>query len=262
MDGEILIEKNEDGVLRTDISGLMYMLKNKRISSDTVVVAVMGESLEEGDYISTYIVKESVTGANTLVCLMDEDELDIDTSDFPFDTDSPFDSGDFLEETIGFSIEYDEESFGESMFLELDELMMDCTYFIYPTKPTSKHYDIIHYEEALHRLRNGESVYIDYGKEEAFRKIDSSELLTPDMVIEGIWATSPDVKGLKEESKKKNIDPFSNTHETLGERLEEFLKKDFQNSPNAPSKKKQREIIHDLTIDEFLNKLRDILRDT
>lgn len=172
MNDHIILEMDENGGYVVDIIGLVYLLKKKMIPENSEVLSV----LKSGYEVSYIVCQEE----GSYFLMVDDDEL--------------------YEETI------DSEVF-LSTYFELDEDVMSATYYVetavsedewngsFDDKPQI-HYQNIHYEEALTRMKNGETVYLDYEKYD-MKEFDGKMALSPGMVMDGLWFVSEETKGLK-----------------------------------------------------------------
>lgn len=214
----IFINKDKDGRLETDITGLIYLLKEKKISPDSLVVSSINESLinigEEDFTLDTYVVEESMFGDYILIR-----------------------QGEDFQDELSFVLEMNDEEiditemFDLTEYFEIDELSIGATYYIYPAEEIkNKHMHIIPYSEALVRMEQGKSVHLDFQSDNVFVKVDSDTDITSDMLIEGMWAIATDDPTTDEinPNKIKKIDPFVESPETLTDRLAQHLAKDLK----------------------------------
>lgn len=178
MNDHIILEMNEDGGYVVDIIGLVYLLKKKLIPENSEVLSIL-----ESGYEVNYVVCEE---AGSYFLMVDEAEFD----------EQDFEEDDYL-----------------SAYFEIDEDAMAATYYIDTAiaedgagqnfEPLNKvHYQNVHYEEALTRMKNNETVYLDY-EDYDMKEIDSRAPLSPGMVMDGLWFVSEETKGIKHTNTKK-----------------------------------------------------------
>lgn len=277
--GDIYLNKSPEGFYHVDVTGLLYILKNKIVPVGSTVLGVLpastdwGLSENERVYLDTYEVCAS-DGNHHILNLVEtdwEEELS-QLNDLPgtqvafYDAESGEQvNQDELENIFGLSSEDFADLMDGAMddlspFLELDEVMMDAEYYVYPpgtdghqsskAAEQPERFEIIHYEEALHRMKHGEEVYVE--KDETFTKKTNEDALTPDLLLEHTWATSNRVKGIKTKEEKDIHNPINDIEGSLEERLSDYL---------YEGKVTEKEMSHDLDVLNLLQEIRDLLKD-
>ena len=248
--GRIFINKNSEGVLTTDITGLLYLLREKKVEPNSLVEAFSNNKFTQGQemLIDTYFVEETSLGDYVLSRQEDEDfaiELD-----FYLDLgESEIDLNDMFE-------------FDFPMNFELDELTVGAKYLIYPVDEVMNgHIYIISFNEALERIEKGQTVYLDFMSDNEFQPIDSDDEITADMLIEGIWGiTTKEEDSFKEDPKKvKKVNPFEESVDTLEERMNQYLLKDMK--PKNLNDKEKDDLIEDLMNMFFKDDIDNLLDD-
>ena len=235
--GRIFINKNSEGVLTTDITGLLYLLREKKVEPNSLVEAFSNNRFTQGQemLIDTYF-EEDEDFAIELDFYLDLGESEIDLNDM-FEFDFP-------------------------MNFELDELTVGAKYLIYPVDEVmNRHIYIISFNEALERIEKGQTVYLDFMSDNEFEPIDSDDEITADMLIEGVWGiTTKEEDSFKEDPKKvKKINPFEESVDTLEERMNQYLLKDMK--PKNLNDKEKDDLIEDLMEMFFKDDIDNLLDD-
>lgn len=117
----------------------------------------------------------------------------------------------------------------EKSLFELTPFALNATYLvdIEPTAvPSKAEYTEIHYEEALHRMKNGESVFLDTEGKASMQKCSKETHLSAEAILKGTWfitteTSKPKAKQKKKKSKTDNYPGIS--ADTLFDRLDAFL---------------------------------------
>ena len=190
MNDQIVLHQDEDGNYTVDVVGLMYLLKTKALPDGSIVSIIFEDDEEETYYVTTGKRTSFLVHAETSALF----EI------YPRALEAVY---------------YIDVEIGEMLALNSNQIEI------------KQQYEQIHYEEALTRMKNGETVYLDFGKTAEIKKMDSSDSLTADMVIEGTWFTSPEIKGKKNpalRNKTSEIDMPS--LDSLFDRLETFLEEE------------------------------------
>lgn len=265
--GKINISKTEFGAYEVDIVGMMYLLKNKKIPIDSVVVTCM-KSDKAFVFLDTFLVGESINDTYILYVEDDDDDshvarlktlpgLNVQVCDMPEDK-----AKELAKEILGDDYEEEDEMDIISPYLEADDLMMDATFLVYPVDillavkaeiksepkaaPKTENafsvpQNIIHYEEALHRLKNGETVSLDKTGDGHFELVNPGDALSPEDILKGVWSLS-------------HVSMSFPTVDEMADRLATFLSAVTPKHQQAVTKE---DLMHDMTIAEFLNKLKD-----
>lgn len=202
MNDHIILEMDKNGGYVVDIIGLVYLLKKKMLPENSEVLSVL-----ESGYQFSYTVHQE-EGSFFLSADFEEDE----------------ENHDFLE---GDEMEW------ISDYFEIDEDAMNATYYVNTAvatefKPelintqTDIHYENVHYEEALTRMKNGETVYLDY-EEFDMQKMTVGDALSPAMVMDGLWFISEETKGIKKENLSLKESSFEDLMAVSPDRLSLLL---------------------------------------
>lgn len=235
MDKDIYYEKDTNGSYKTDILGLIHLLKIKKFANDSIVVAIEGESMLDGQYIETYKIKET---KDVQYLEFFDEETEFSESLFEFSESEKLAMEQTLLnqfESIGFDTDDISFEYGLAdmeMGIMLDSEMMSATYFIYPAETQKKEhlsFKIIDYPEALQRLKENKEVYIDYS-EGVFTLFDQEkDELLPGMLLDCIWAI-PETYPRTDITPETVIDRLSNwyTNKYPGEMTTEEAKHDFE----------------------------------
>ena len=248
--GRIFINKDSDGVITTDITGLLYLLREKKVEPNSLIEAFSKNSFTEGKemLIDTYTVEETTIG-DYILSRQEDDDFAIEL-DFYLDLgEGEIDLNDMFE-------------FDFPMNFELDELTVGAKYLIYPADEVMNgHIYIISFNEALKRIEKGQTVYLDFMSDNNFKPIDSDVEITADMLIEGIWGiTTKEEDSFKEDSKQvKKVNPFEESVDTLQDRMNEYLLKDM--TPKNLNEKEKDDIIEDLMNMFFKDDIDNLLDD-
>lgn len=238
--GRIFINKDSDGVITTDITGLLYLLREKKVEPNSLIEAFSKNNFTEDQemLIDTYIVEETTIG-DYILSRQEDDDFAIEL-DFYLDLgEGEIDLNDMFE-------------FDFPMNFELDELTVGAKYIIYPVDEVMNgHIYIISFNEALERIEKGQTVYLDFMSDNKFEPIDSDVEITADMLIEGVWAiTTKEEDSFKEDPKKvKKVNPFEESVDTLQDRMNQHLLKDMK--PKNLNEKEKDDLIEGL-INMFL----------
>lgn len=254
MDNKLIIKKNQHGAYDVDIVGLMHILKHQLVPLQSTVIACMDPKGGQMLYLDTYIVEESLAGGYIL--LYNDEDMDNTVAHMNQLPGVSVAQLSMPEDVQAMIDELDDEE--ETPYLELDDMMMAARYLVYPKGLIDKaqlfnkeSYAIIHYEEALHRLKNGESVFVDYNNEDTFKRVAPNSQLTPEMILKGVWAIS-------ETSEAKDVASDKYSLNDLNERLEAFLSSVTSDEEEVES---LSDITHDAEMLDFLNKLKDFFTD-
>ena len=248
--GRIFINKDSDGVITTDITGLLYLLREKKVEPNSLIEAFSKNSFTEGKemLIDTYTVEETTIG-DYILSRQEDDDFAIEL-DFYLDLgEGEIDLNDMFE-------------FDFPMNFELDELTVGAKYLIYPVdEVTNGHIYIVSFNEALQRIEKGQTVYLDFMSDNEFEPIDSDDEITADMLIEGIWGiTTKEEDSFKEDPKKvKKVNPFEESVDTLEERMNQYLLKDMK--PKNLNDKEKDDLIEDLMEMFFKDDIDNLLDD-
>ena len=248
--GRIFINKDSDGVITTDITGLLYLLREKKVEPNSLIEAFSKNSFTEGKemLIDTYTVEETTIG-DYILSRQEDDDFAIEL-DFYLDLgEGEIDLNDMFE-------------FDFPMNFELDELTVGAKYLIYPADEVMNgHIYIISFNEALKRIEKGQTVYLDFMSDNKFKPIDSDVEITADMLIEGIWGiTTKEEDSFKEDPKKiKKVNPFEESVDTLGERMNQHLLKNMK--PKNLNDKEKDDLIEDLMNMFFKDDIDNLLDD-
>lgn len=185
MNDHIILEMDEDGSYIVDIIGLVYLLKKKMIPENSEVLSV----LDSGYEVSYTVCEEK--GSYFLMADIDEETIEEYLED---------DDGDWLSDYF----EIDEDAMNAIYYVDMASIQEPRT-GLFDTE-TNIHYENVHYEEALTRMKNSETVYLDY-EEYDMQEMNSTDSLTAGMVMDGLWFVSEAKKGMKkfrpEQSKPK-----------------------------------------------------------
>lgn len=185
MKDQITLHQDENGNYLVDIVGLMYLLMTNELFDQSEVRAIL-ESGEELPY---------------LVCVDGESSYLIaqDGHDSLFQLD---------DETI-------------HAFYEID-MLNDNEPNLSHNRSNKIDYEQIHYEEALTRMKNGETVYFDY--EDADMEIVNGEhTFSPEVILDALWFTSNGVKGKKPKTLQQAPKNALPSVDSIFDRLENFL---------------------------------------
>lgn len=190
MNDQIVLHQDEDGNYTVDIVGLLYLLKTNAIPEGSIVSVIFEDDEEETYYVTA--------GERTSFLVSAQ-------------TDALFE----IYPRVLEAVYYIDVEVGEMLALNSTRI------------EPAQQYEQIHYEEALTRMKNGETVYLDFGKTTEMKKMNSADVLTADMVIEGTWFTSPEIKGKKDPSLRKKAPEIEMpTLDSLFDRLETFLEEE------------------------------------
>lgn len=241
MNDHIILEMDEDGCYIVDIIGLVYLLKKKMIPKNSEVLSV----LDSGYEVSYTVCEEK--GSYFLMADIDEETIEEYLED---------DDGDWLSDYF----EIDEDAMNAIYYVDMASVQEPRTGLL--DTETNIHYENVHYEEALTRMKNSETVYLDY-EDYDMQEMDSSDSLTPGMVMDGLWFVSESTKGMKNfrpEQTKTEEPKFIQSKEDHDE-LSLLLKRYFEEhdrkvlqSPKPKTKPKtvSKEIISE---EDFLDSL-------
>lgn len=248
--GRIFINKDSDGVITTDITGLLYLLREKKVEPNSLIEAFSKNSFTEGKemLIDTYVVEETTIG-DYILSRQEDDDFAIEL-DFYLDLgEGEIDLNDMFE-------------FDFPMNFELDELTVGAKYLIYPADEVMNgHIYIISFNEALERIEKGQTVYLDFMSDNKFKPIDSDVEITTDMLIEGVWGiTTKEEDSFKEDPKKvKKVNPFEESVDTLQDRMNQYLLKNMK--PKKLNDKEKDDLIEDLMNMFFKDDIDNLLDD-
>lgn len=263
MNDDNVILQNQHGAYEVDIVGMMHLLKTRKIPVGSFVVSLFADK-NTHYLLDAYTVCQSVHKSHVLMLEEDMEEAvekikqlpGMGLTEIDFSSSGMDDFSDIL--GLDYDDEFDDFLMDESsMYLELDDLSMDALYMIYTPevlkkaeeKPEAPHRSIIHYEEALHRLKNGENVYLDYGPHK-FSLVTPKHTLSPDAVLTGVWAIST-------EAEKGPTDSTQMAAGDLNERLGAFLE---SVTPEGEQSETVEELKHDAEMDALLRKLKDLFK--
>lgn len=235
-DGRIYIHKNEKGQLETDITGLLYLLRDKKIQPNSLVEAFLNKDFAiDGDILlDTYTVEETEFGNYILTREDDEEEYAIDLSFY-------LDTGD---EEIDLTDMFD---MGLPLNFELDEMTVAANYLIHPAEEImNRHIHIIPFTEAISRIEKGGTVFLDFMSKDRFMPINSDDEITTDMLIEGVWGVSSndDVTFEVDPKKVRKVNPFTDEFNDIQERMDQHLLEQIR--PSDLSEKEKDELIDNL----------------
>lgn len=212
MNDQIVLHQDEDGNYTVDVVGLMYLLKTNALPDGSEVYVVFEDESEE-----SYLVSRQ---GKTSFLLNTETNALFEV--YPRSLEATF----FIDVEAGAEIALSSKEISQK-----------------------QHYEQIHYEEALTRIKNGETVYVDHDFHE-MEAINLQKPLNADMIVEGTWFTSQEVKGIKDTPRPTKFATQTHSPETLFDRLELFFeeeeaafgeKKNKKNKKNKKKKKKKNQ---------------------
>ena len=124
----------------------------------------------------------------------------------------------------------------EKSLFELTPFALNATYLvdIEPTAvPSKAEYSEIHYEEALHRMKNGESVFLDTEGKTSMQKCSKETTLSAEAILKGTWFIATEANNTKtkkkQTTKRKQADL---SPDNLFDRLDSFLSSQQQPGEN------------------------------